>query len=47
MLKREETCTEENRPSPIDSISYPVNATVPGEKEVAEIEAEHVLLDDG
>ena len=47
MLKREQTRAEENRLSPLYSTSYPVNATVPREEEVAEIIAEHVLLDDG
>ena len=47
MLKRKQTRAEENSLSSIYSTSYPVNATVPGEKEVTKIIAEHVFLDHG
>ena len=47
MLKKKQTRAEENSLSSIYSTSYQVNATVPGEKEVTKIIAEHVFLDDG
>lgn len=47
MLQGEEARTEENRSPPIDSSCHLKNAVGPGEKEIAEIIAEHILLDDG